>query len=243
MGDATNRGASRSTPAANREPAGSAAGTGPVRVVVVDDHRAFSEALGLAVDLQLDLRFVGVASTAEEGLGLIARERPDVAIIDVVLPETDGIEVTRRARELSPATRVVVLTARADLAVMARAAAAGAAGFVSKTRPVAEILAAIRAAGEGEISLDRSTLTALLARVDADGNGQDRAGGRLTPRELEVLGLLGEGLTVQEIASLLSLSVHTCRGAVKSILAKLEVHSQLEAVVKASRQGLLPDLR
>jgi DNA-binding NarL/FixJ family response regulator len=198
----------------------------------------------MAVDLQLDLRFVGVASTAEEGLGLIAKERPDVAIIDVVLPDADGIEVTRRARELSPATRVVVLTARADIAVMARAAAAGAAGFVSKTRPVAEILAAIRAAGEGEISLDRSTLSALLVRLEAgDGPDGDLTKARLTPRELEVLGLLGEGLNVQEIASLLSLSVHTCRGSVKSILSKLEVHSQLEAVIKASRQGLLPELR
>ena len=215
-----------------------------MRVVAVDDHRSFSEALGLAVDLQLDLRFVGVASTAEEGLGLIAKERPDVAIIDVVLPDADGIEVTRRARELSPATRVVVLTARADIAVMARAAAAGAAGFVSKTRPVAEILAAIRAAGEGEISLDRSTLSALLVRLEAgDGPDGDLTKARLTPRELEVLGLLGEGLNVQEIASLLSLSVHTCRGSVKSILSKLEVHSQLEAVIKASRQGLLPELR
>jgi DNA-binding NarL/FixJ family response regulator len=212
--------------------------------VAVDDHRSFSEALGMAVDLQLDLQFVGVASTAEEGLDLIAAERPDVAIIDVVLPEADGIEVTRRARELSPATRVVVLTARADIAVMARAAAAGAAGFISKTRPVAEILAAIRAAGEGEISLDRSTLAALLVRLDGrDGADRDPTRTRLTPRELEVLGLLGEGLTVQEIANLLSLSVHTCRGSVKSILSKLGVHSQLEAVIKASRQGLLPDLR
>jgi DNA-binding NarL/FixJ family response regulator len=196
----------------------------------------------MAVDLQLDLRFVGVASTAEEGLGLIAMERPDVAIIDVVLPGADGIEVTRRTRELSPETRVVVLTARGDIAVMARAAAAGAAGFVSKTRPVAEILAAIRAAGEGEISLDRSTLSALLVRLEANGSGIDPST-RLTPRELEVLSLLGEGLSVQDIAGKLHLSIHTCRGSVKAILSKMNVHSQLEAVVKASRQGLLPELR
>jgi DNA-binding NarL/FixJ family response regulator len=189
------------------------------RVVLVDDHRAFSEALGMAVDLQQDLRCVGVAATAKEGLDLIARERPHVAIVDVVLPDLDGTEVSRRVRELSPGTRVVVLTARNELAVMARAASAGACGFISKERPVAEILATIRAARMGEFFRDRSTL------------------------ELEVLSLLAEGRNVQEIAKILHLSIHTCRGSVKSILSKLDVHSQLEAVVKASREGLLPDLR
>jgi DNA-binding NarL/FixJ family response regulator len=212
-------------------------------VVTVDDHRAFSEALGMAVDLQQDLRLAGVATTGEEGLDLIAIEQPDVAIIDVMLPDADGIDVARRVHDVSPATRVVILTARADIAVMARAAAVGAAGFISKTRPVAEILATIRAAVEGEVSLDRSTLTALLARLEGDGAGRGPPQAQLTPRELEVLSLLGDGLSVHKMASRLQISVHTCRGSVKSILGKLGAHSQLEAVVKASRQGLLPNLR
>lgn len=214
------------------------------RVVLVDDHRAFSEALGMAVDLQQDLRCVGVAATAKEGLDLIARERPHVAIVDVVLPDLDGTEVSRRVRELSPGTRVVVLTARNELAVMARAASAGACGFISKERPVAEILATIRAARMGEFFLDRSTLVGLLGqREGRPGPDRFTSKPRLTPRELEVLSLLAEGRNVQEIAKILHLSIHTCRGSVKSILSKLDVHSQLEAVVKASREGLLPDLR
>jgi DNA-binding NarL/FixJ family response regulator len=215
-----------------------------MRFVVVDDHRAFSEALGMAVALQQDLSCVGLATTAKEGLDLIASERPDVAIVDVMLPDLDGIEVTRRVRELSPGTRVIVLTARTDLAVMARAASAGACGFVPKERPVAEILTTIRTAAEGEISLDQSTLASLVARREEQSEPRRSALSiPLTPRELEVLSLLAEGRTVQEIAKDLRISVHTCRGAVKSILRKLGVHSQLEAVVKASREGLLPNLR
>jgi DNA-binding NarL/FixJ family response regulator len=198
----------------------------------------------MAVDLQQDLRCVGVAATAKEGLDLIARERPHVAIVDVVLPDLDGTEVSRRVRELSPGTRVVVLTARNELAVMARAASAGACGFISKERPVAEILATIRAARMGEFFLDRSTLVGLLGqREGRPGPDRFTSKPRLTPRELEVLSLLAEGRNVQEIAKILHLSIHTCRGSVKSILSKLDVHSQLEAVVKASREGLLPDLR
>jgi DNA-binding NarL/FixJ family response regulator len=230
--------------ASSRGDSNPAASTVPLTsVVAVDDHRAFSEALGMAIDLQPDLRLAGVATTAEDGLGLVATEQPDVVLVDVMLPDADGIEVARRVHEVSPATQVVVLTARADIAVMARAASAGAAGFISKTRPVAEILATIRAAVEGEVSLDRSTLTALLARLEGGDAGWGTVQAQLTPRELEVLSLLGDGLSVHAMASRLQVSVHTCRGSVKSILGKLGAHSQLEAVVKASRQGLLPSLR
>jgi DNA-binding NarL/FixJ family response regulator len=215
-----------------------------MRIVVVDDHRAFSEALGMAVALERDLSCVGVAATAQEGLDLVASERPDVALVDVMLPDLDGIEVTRRIRRLSSCTRVIVLTARTDLAVMAQAAAAGACGFVPKERPVAEILTRIRTAAEGEISLDRSTLAGLVARrQERSRAGRSATGAQLTPRELEVLSLLAEGCNVRQIAKDLRISMHTCRGVVRSILRKLGVHSQLEAVVKAAREGLLPDLR
>jgi DNA-binding NarL/FixJ family response regulator len=214
-----------------------------MRIVVVDDHRAFAEALGLAVDLEADLSCVGLAATASEGLALIASQQPDVAIVDVLLPDLDGIELTRRVRQVSARTRVIVLTARTDVAVMARAASAGACGFVPKERPVAEILTKIRTAAAGDISLDRSTLASLVARrQERTRPGRSASGVRLTPRELEVLSLLAEGCTVLQIAKELRISVHTCRGLVRSILRKLGVHSQLEAVVKAARDGLLPDL-
>jgi DNA-binding NarL/FixJ family response regulator len=214
-----------------------------MRIVVVDDHRAFSEALGMAVTLQGDLSCVGLAATARDGLDLIASQRPDVAIVDVMLPDLDGIELTRRVRELSPGTRVIVLTARTDLAVVVQAASAGACGFVPKERPVAEILATIRTAAAGEISMDRATLASLVARLGRSGAGRVPSSAQLTPRELEVLSLLAEGRSVRQITKDLRISMHTCRGAVRSILRKLGVHSQLEAVVKASREGLLPDLR
>jgi DNA-binding NarL/FixJ family response regulator len=215
-----------------------------MRIVVVDDHRAFAEALGMALAMEPDLSCAGLAATASEGLELIASERPDVAIVDVMLPDLDGIEVTRQVRQVSPSTRVIVLTARTDVAVMAEAASAGACGFVPKERPLAEILTKIRTAAEGEISLDRSTLVSLVARRQERSTAGRPATSTpltpLTPRELGVLSLLAEGVNVRQIAKDLRISVHTCRGAVRSILRKLGAHSQLEAVVKASRAGLLP---
>lgn len=214
-------------------------------VLVVDDHIAFSEAIGTAIDLQHDLVCVGVAATAEAALELVGEQSPDVVLMDVHLPDLDGIEATARVKALRPEARVVVLTSETSSGVAARAAIAGASGFLLKTSPIADVLAAVRTAGEGGMLVDPSTLAAVLQGVRASPGPQPRRAAPigLTPRELEVLRLLGQGLDTRAIAKRLGISLHTCRGHVKSILSELGVHSQLEAVVSAVREGLIPALR
>lgn len=210
------------------------------RVMVVDDHRAVAEALGTTIDVQDDLTCVGIASSIAEATDLLASAAPDVVLMDVELPDTDGIAGTARVKEMRPEIRVLVFTAHTDVDVMTRAAEAGACGFLPKESPITEILHAIRTAREGGMLIAGATLAGVLARVHRERLRPDPADRySITKRELEVLGLMGEGLDPRTIAKRLQISLHTARGYVKNILSKLGAHSQLEAVVKATREGLI----
>jgi DNA-binding NarL/FixJ family response regulator len=216
------------------------------RVLIVDDHLAFAEAMVFAIDAQTDLECVGTATTVDEGLHLVEEHAPDVALVDVFLPGVDGIEGTRRMKALRPEMRVLILTGHTELDVLAQAARAGAAGFLPKESSLGEVLEAVRVTVEGKIAVESSTLAALIERLRdterATARNTRHTSSRLTQRQLEVLSLMREGLDPQTIASRLGISVHTCRGHVKSVLLKLGAHSQLGAVVIAAREGLLPEL-
>lgn len=221
-----------------------------IRVVVVDEFPIFCEALGAAIAREDDLEFVGSASTPDEAVDLVTQDSPDVVVIDVDLPRGgadgfDGIDATKRIKAARPETRVIVLAAHMELDTLARAAEAGACGFLPKTGNVDHICQAIRTAKQGGMFVEPELVPPLVQRLRASarqpiGGGSARAA--ITAREQEVLALLGEGLDVTTIARRLGISVNTCRGHVKSLLAKLGSHTQLEAVVEAVHQGLLPHL-
>lgn len=216
------------------------------RVLVVEDQQTLAGALAVAIDSQPDLTCVGIAKTADDAVRLVDEHAPDVVLMDIHLPGADGIEGTRRIKASHPDIRVLVLTGDAAPDRFAQAAAAGAAGFLAKDSDFPHVLAAIRAPVEGKIIVEGITIDAL---VDNLRNGEtprtspvtDRAG--LTPREREVLELMGEALDPRAIAKRLVVSEHTVRGHVKNILRKLGAHSQLEAVVVATRSGMLPERR
>jgi DNA-binding NarL/FixJ family response regulator len=212
------------------------------RVLVVDDHRAFAEAIAIAIGIQDDLLCVQTGASIAEALDLVAQEPPDVVLLDVRLPDGDGIAAIERFRASSPATRVVILTGFTDVEVLARAAAAGASGFLPKESPVSAVIRAIRAARDGELMVEGTTLAAILGRVGSFGAaaGTGDVAPPMTPRERDVLALMGQGLDPHAIANALRISLHTCRGYQKAIMAKLDAHSQLEAVVVALRRGLIP---
>jgi DNA-binding NarL/FixJ family response regulator len=218
-------------------------GRGLTRVMIVDDHRAFAEALGIAIDAQWDLECVGIASTVQEAVDKATEHQPDVVLMDFVLPDLDGIEGTRRLKEVCPETQVVMLTGYAEPDVMAQAAASGACGFLAKESPVGDVIRAIRTASEGGMLVEYSALAAVLERLRDPRPAARRlpapSSSRLTQREQEVLTLMAEGLDPRGIARSLGISLYTSRWHVKNILTKLRVHSQLEAVVEALRQGLL----
>ena len=204
------------------------------RVLVVDNQRSFAESLEVVIDSHDDLQCVGSVGTGEEAVDRVAAEHPDVVLMDIGLPGIDGIEATRQIIEENPDVAVVVLTGIADATILARAASAGACAFLLKDSAVVEIVDAVRGAEQRNgIGVDSAVIAQLLD--DRDGH-QDVA---LTQRELEVLGLLAQGRQPKQIAHSLGITVNTCRGYVKNVLAKLEAHSALEAVVEAHRRGLL----
>lgn len=216
----------------------------PIRVLVVDDHMSVSGSVGIAIDQQQDMEFSGTATTVADALQRAGEMQPDVVLMDVHLPDGDGIEAIARLKALAPDARIVVLTAHVDIEVMARAASQGAAGFIAKTRPLVELLGAVRTASEGGMVVERATLNDVVGLI----REQERSGAvrgddpGLTAPELEVLLLLGQGLDVQAIARSLRASITTVRAREKKIMAKLEVRSQLEAVVTAVRRGIIPAL-
>jgi len=212
------------------------------QVLVVDDHLVFSGAVEIAINAQSDMISVGAAASVAEAVQAVGRWSPDVVLMDIRLPDGDGIEATRRIVALRPETRVLILTAHTEVDIMARAASAGACGFLPKESSIGSVLRAIRAAGDGEMVVDGSTLAAILLRLHrpaATSSGPIEGVPSLTRREHDVLALMGDGLDPHAIARELGISLHTCRGYQKGILAKLGAHSQLEAVVIATRRGVI----
>jgi DNA-binding NarL/FixJ family response regulator len=205
-------------------------------VVVVDDHRAFSELLALALTGEPDLRCVGTAATVAEGLALVDRLRPDVVVMDVQVGADDGVAATALLTGRYPELRVVVLTAHADRATLDRATAADACAVLPKDGSLTEILGALRTARRGGLVVHPRLLRRI---VTTSQPGSAPCTPTLTGREQEVLQLLADGLDARAAAKQLGISLHTCRGYIKSLLVKLEAHSQLQAVAIATRNGLV----
>jgi DNA-binding NarL/FixJ family response regulator len=215
---------------------------GETTVALIDDHQTLLDLLSYAIAGEDDLVVVGTATTGAEGQRLVERTEPDVVLLDLVLPDIDGFTVAAALALRQPDARVIMLTASEDAELVSRAATAGACGVVAKSGALGQVLDAIRSARHGTMIVDPSYLTKLAAprRTPAPEPADSGIRPVLSPREQQVLDLLGRGKDPRTIARELSISLHTCRGYVKSTLAKLDSHSQLEAVVKARRLGMLP---
>jgi DNA-binding NarL/FixJ family response regulator len=212
---------------------------GPVRVLIVDDHEVLASSLAMVLDAEDDIATAGIATTLEQARALVGSAHPDVVLLDHRMPDGDGVAAIPSLREIRPAMGVVVLTASSADHVLLAAIEAGASGFLSKTRSVDEVTAAVRAAAAGESVISPELLARLLPRF---GRGSPQPADELTEREREVLGLVAEGLPNAAIAERLVVSVHTVRNHIASLSAKLGAHSKLEALSIAVRRGLLPDL-
>jgi DNA-binding NarL/FixJ family response regulator len=217
----------------------------PTSVLLIDSDRAFSAALAQAIEREADLSCRGTSGTVAEATYAVETARPDIVLIDSVLPDGDGIDAIPRLRDRLPHARFVVMTGYADIDVLIRAVAVGATGLLPKGSPLGGVLVGIRAARDGRMLVDGSPLGAILGRSRAPATSRQHAAAietGLTSREQAVLLLMREGLDPHAIAARLAISLHTCRGYQKSILAKLSAHSQLEAVVTAARLGIVEAL-
>lgn len=212
--------------------------TAPIRVLIVDDHDVLASSLAHVLDAEPDLHVVGVAGTIEKAESLVRTALPDVILLDHRLPDGDGVSAIGRFRAERSTVRVVVLTASAADHVLIAAIESGASGFLSKTRSLAEVTSAVRAAASGESVISPELLTRLLPRLHRTGR---QGANELTEREREVLGLLAEGKSNAAIAERLVVSVHTVRNHVANLSSKLGAHSKLEVLAIAVREGILPD--
>ena len=201
-----------------------------IRVLIADDHAVVRQGLRTFLDLQDDIEVVGEAGDGEEALALIEQLAPDVALIDLVMPRMDGIEAIRRLRERAPDVRAIVLSSFVDDDKLFPAVRAGAAGYLLKDVQPQELVEAIRTVHGGGALLHPQVAARLL---------QDMAEDPLTPREHEVLALIGRGMPNKLIARELSLSEKTVKAHVSSILAKLGVTDRTQAALYAVREGLV----
>ena len=207
-----------------------------IRVIVVDDQQLFAEGLSRLIESTKDLTLVGVAGSVAGAVELALDEVPDVIVLDWRLPDGTGAEVARLVRAEHPSTRIVVLTGAVDDSLIGEAIDVGCSMVLTKVRAFEEIAAAIRSAFAGEVTISLSKLSSAVSRLPTP---RDKLRSDLTPRELEILGLLGEGLSNEAIADSLTLSLHTVRNHVQRVIMKLNAHSKLEAVARGLRAGLI----
>ena len=212
----------------------------PIRVLFVEDHQLLADALSAMLAREPDMTVVGVAGSVAEAKTM-ARERVDVALMDYRLPDGTGAEATRAIKARWPLARVVMLTAIKDDETVLESIQAGADGYLTKDRAADDVVQAVRAAYAGETLLPRSVILEIARRVAAaKERGDDRKMIEpLTPRELEVLRALTDGLSTPEICERLYIAPNTLRTHVQNIMGKLRVHSKLEAVAFALKNQIV----
>ncbi len=208
-----------------------------IRVLLVDDHAVVREGLRTFLELQAGIEVVGEAEDGEEALTAAERLEPDVILMDLVMPKVDGVEAMQRLRRRGTDSRVIVLTSFADDERLLPAIQAGAAGYLLKNVQPKELARAVRAAHDGEVLLDPGVAARLVDAI-AQRPGEEPAG-QLTPREREVLELIGRGLSNKRIALELGVSEKTVKTHVGHVLAKLGVTDRTQAALHAMRAGLL----
>lgn len=204
---------------------------GIIRVLIVDDHTTFNELLTGALERESDLSCVGSARTVEEAVEQFSAVRPDVVVMDYHLHGGNGLDASARILSIDRTARIVMLTGDPTPEALERAARIGVRAYLPKDSSLTTLLDAVRHGRSGGMVVD----PLLLSRMTP----QASAGPLLTARELGVLRLMATGNDVRTNAAILGISESTCRGHVKSILAKLHAHSQLEAVAIANRRGML----
>lgn len=209
----------------------------PVRVFLVDDHELVRRGLRDLLSTANDLVVVGEAATVGEALNGIGATRPDVAVLDVRLPDGNGVELCREVRSRNSQVRCLMLTSYADDDALLAAVLAGASGFVLKQILGANLIAAVRTVGRGGSLLDDRSTAALLAKLRDGKKEQADPLAELTGQEREVFHLIGEGLTNRQIAERMFLAEKTIKNYVSHILAKLDMQRRTQVAVMATKLG------
>jgi len=213
--------------------------TGRVRLLLADDHALMRAGLRALVESWEGVEVVAEADDGREAVALALRHRPDVVLVDIAMKGMDGLRATEEIRRADPAIRVVIVSMHGGRDFIDRALKAGASGYVLKDAAEADLEAAIRAACRGEVYLSPAVAREVVAGYVQGPEGGDKAAGLLTPRQAEVLKLIGEGRNTKEIARLLGLSAKTVEAHRGQIMERLGVHDAANLVLEAVRRGLI----
>jgi DNA-binding NarL/FixJ family response regulator len=210
-----------------------------VRIAIADDHPVVREGLAAMLETQPDFEVVGHAATGPAALALIATQRPDVLLLDLEMPELDGVAVLRRLQDDDSRTRTIVFTVFDTDDRIITAVEAGAAGYLLKGAPRAEVFAAVRTVANGGSLLAPVAASAVFRRMRGESTASVAAAPLLTPREQTVLEHVAHGLSNKQIAAALGISERTVKFHVSSVFEKLGAANRADAVARAAQAGLI----
>ncbi len=219
--------------------------TEPIRTMIVDDHALFRRGLEMVLEGEPDIDLVGQASDGAEAVEKAAASLPDIVLMDIRMPRSNGIEACRAMKEAAPSAKIVILTISDEEEDLFEAIRAGASGYLLKDIPLDEVADTVRAVHGGQSLINPSmagkllTEFAALARRDEEERAQEVPAPRLTEREMQVLKLVARGMNNRDIAKELFISENTVKNHVRNILEKLQIHSRMEAVMVAVREKLI----
>ena len=228
-----------------QENASSNSSVTPIRIILADDHEMLRQGLRLLLGLQQDMQVVGEARTGSEAVELVEQLVPDIVIMDISLPEMDGLEACAVIRQRQPSVHILVLTMHESEEYFLKALRMGAGGYLVKKAAPHELHAAVRAVAHGEVYLYPGLANALVrtyvtpSQSSSATNTTDERRS-LTPREIEVLTMVAQGMTSQQIAAQLGISVKTVQAHRANLMEKLELRDVTQRVRFAIRTGLLP---
>lgn len=207
----------------------------PISIVLADDHAVMREGVQMVLEAQPDLHVIGTADDGNAAIDLVDALRPNIAVLDIAMPSTNGLVAAREIRRRAPETKIIFLSMHEGEEYLKEALRAGATGYVLKRAAATELVAAIRAVQRGDAYVD----PALTQTLDDLRDGDSGQIADLTEREVEVLTLVAEGLTNRQIAAQLIISVKTVQSHRTNIMEKLDLHDRTDLVKYAIRRGLI----
>ena len=209
------------------------------RVVIADDHAIVRAGLRSLIHDDAGLDLIGEAAGGYEAIELVEKNRPDVLVLDISMPDLDGISVTRKLKQSHPDLRILILTLHDDQALIREAIKAGASGYILKRAAESELLSAIQVILRGDLYVDPSVLRSLLGEPTPSPSEPPTPIETLTRRETEILKLIVEGYTNRQVSEQLNISIRTVEGHRANISDKLGLHSRLELVRYARQHGII----
>jgi NarL family two-component system response regulator LiaR len=208
-------------------------------ILIADDHEVVRNGIRAYLETITNFQVVGEASSGEETLSLVSELIPDIVLLDLIMPGMDGIETTRRVKQISPRTQVVVLTSYHEDVHIFPALKAGAISYILKDMKMEKLVDVLNRAVQGEVTLHPRVAARVLQNIRGENNEEQPLFTELTDRETDVLKLIAAGLTNSQIAEKLVISENTVKGHVSNILSKLHLADRTQVAVYAWQQGIV----